>query len=268
MLEEQTILPQISAEKTIETLIKFIRESITKSKTDGLVIGLSGGIDSSTVAYLSAKAINKDEILGLIMPSKTTSSEDIEDAISIAENLGIGTEIIHIDDLIIPFETLCTHSESEYYNKVANANLKARIRMMILYYHANSMNRLVIGTGNRSELLIGYFTKYGDGGVDILPLGDIYKTDVRKIADYIHIPKKILDKSPTAGLWSGQTDEEELGIKYSLLDEILYLTADEKLESREIADKLEIPKDEVLRIHKMMKRAEHKIETPPIPKIR
>ena len=140
--------------------------------------------------------------------------------------------------------------------------------MMILYYHANSMNRLVVGTGNLSELLVGYFTKYGDGGVDILPLGDLYKTDVKNIATHLKIPDKILNKAPTAGLWAGQTDEDELGIKYHLLDKILYLITTEKLEDYIIAEKLEISPKEVLRIKNMIKSAKHKITRPPVPKIR
>jgi NAD+ synthase len=130
------------------------------------------------------------------------------------------------------------------------------------------MNRLVLGTGNKSELLVGYFTKYGDGGVDLLPLGDLYKTDVQKIATYLDIPEKIIKKPPSAGLWYGQTDEEEMGITYTLLDKILYLMADQNLNVHHIADKLEISEEEVLRIKTMMKAALHKLTPPPIPKIR
>ncbi len=268
MQEESNILPPLNPVKTVETISNFIRNKIDESKTEGLVIGLSGGLDSSTAVSIAVKAIDKGNILGLIMPSQTTTPEDLEDAFILAEHLGIENEVINIDSLIEPFGELCIHSTSKYYNQLANANLKARIRMMILYYHANSMNRLVVGTGNLSELLVGYFTKYGDGGVDILPLGDLYKTDVKKIADYLQIPEKILTKAPTAGLWSGQTDEEELGIKYHLLDEILYLISTEKLKDNMIAEKLGIPTKEVLRVKNMMKSAEHKITPPPIPKIR
>ena len=268
MQEKSNILPSINPKKTVEIISNFIKNKIDESKTEGLVIGLSGGLDSSTAVSIAVKAIDKGNILGLIMPSQTTTQEDLEDAITIAEHLGIENEVINIDNLIKPFRELCIHSATEYYNQLANANLKARIRMIILYYHANSMNRLVLGTGNLSELSVGYFTKYGDGGVDILPMGDLYKTDVQNIADYLEIPDKIITKAPTAGLWAGQTDEEELGIKYQLLDEILYLTTTEKLEDYMIAEKLGISKNEVLRIKNMVKSAEHKITPPPIPKIR
>ena len=268
MQEKSNILPSINPKKTVEIISNFIKNKIDESKTEGLVIGLSGGLDSSTAVSISSKVIDKSNILGLIMPSKTTSQEDLEDAVTISENLGIETEIINIDNLIKPFGDLCIHSANEQYNQLANANLKARIRMMISYYHSNSMNRLVVGTGNLSELLVGYFTKYGDGGVDILPLGDLYKTDVKKIAAYLKIPDKILNKAPTAGLWAGQTDEDELGIKYHLLDKILYLITTEKLEDYIIAEKLEISPKEVLRIKNMIKSANHKITPPPVPKIR
>lgn len=268
MHEESAIIPSLNPEKTVETISEFIRNMIESSKTEGLVVGLSGGLDSSTAAYISAESTDKDKILGLIMPSVTTEQEEVDDALLVAENLGIEKEIIQIDHLIEPFGELCVHSNSKYHNKLARANLKARIRMMILYYHANSMNRLVVGTGNKSELLVGYFTKYGDGGVDILPLGDLYKTDVRQIATYLQIPEEIINKPPTAGLWSGQTDEDELGIKYRLLDEILYLLDDKNLEDHHVAEKLEISQEEVLRIKNMMKSAEHKLNPLPLPKIR
>lgn len=268
MQEPSTILPIINSQKTVEVISGFIKKKMDESKTEGLVVGLSGGLDSSTAAYISSETVDKENILGLIMPSRTTEPEDIEDAMSVAENLGIEKEVIAIDNLIEPFGDLCVHSTSKYRNKLARGNLKARIRMMILYYHANSINRLVVGTGNRSELLVGYFTKYGDGGVDILPLGDLYKTDVQKIASHLQIPERIIKKAPTAGLWSGQTDEGELGIKYQLLDEILYLLTDENLEDHQVAEKLSISNEEVLRIQAMMKSAEHKLNPPPLPKIR
>lgn len=268
MNEETSILPPIDSQMTVQIISRFIKGVIDESNTDGLVVGLSGGLDSATAAYISAKAEDKDKILGLIMPSVTTPQEDVEDALSVAENLGIENEIIAIDNFIEPFHDLSTPSFSKNHDKIARANLKARIRMMILYYHANSMNRLVVGTGNRSELLVGYFTKYGDGGVDMLPLGDLYKTQVRQIAAYLEIPENIINKAPTAGLWSGQTDEDELGIKYHLLDELLYLLEDEQMEDDQVVEKLKIPKEEVLRIKSMIKSAAHKLTPPPIPLIR
>jgi NAD+ synthase len=263
-MQEETInIPVRDQEKTVGLISSFIDEKVKESHTLGAVIGLSGGLDSSTTAYLCAKTLRSDQILGIIMPTITTSSEDVEDAIIVAEALGIEYEIIHVDDLIAPFNDLCIHARDkrDLENRdIANANLKARIRMMILYYHANDLNRLVVGTGNRTELLVGYFTKYGDGGVDILPIGDLYKTEVSKLASQLGVPQKIINKPPTAGLWAGQTDEEELGIKYELLDRILHLMVDKNLDDNEIAQKLEIPMTEVLRIKMKITNSQHKSE--------
>jgi NAD+ synthase len=272
MNEKQTIIPNKDMEKTAVILSKFISDKVNESKTSGVIIGLSGGLDSSLTAYLCASILKKEQILGIIMPTVTTPDQDINDAISVAENLGIDYEIIPVDHLIMPFNDLCAHAVDESKTntngrELANANLKARIRMMILYYHANDLNRLVVGTGNRTELLVGYFTKHGDGGVDILPIGDLYKTDVRKLASYMELPESIIKKAPTAGLWAGQTDEEELGIKYELLDQILYLMVDEKLYDNEIAEKLAIPVEEVLRIKGMVKSSEHKLKSASLPEV-
>jgi NAD+ synthase len=267
-MSENIIIPPVNPEKSVDVISEFIKEKIRESKTDGIVLGLSGGLDSSTAAYISARALDKDKILGLIMPSTTTSVNDVEDALTIAENLQIKKEIINIDDMLEQFRELTIPESHQNYLKLAKANLNARIRMLVLYYHANSMNRLVLGTGNKSELLVGYFTKHGDGGVDLLPMGDLYKTDVNQIASYLKVPQEIIKKPPTAGLWYGQTDEKELGITYNLLDKILYLIADKHLKYHQVVEKLEIPMEEVLRIAEMMKSAEHKLVPPAKPQIR
>jgi len=267
MVDHWGILPKLDIHKTSREISNFIESSLIESNTHGLVLGLSGGLDSSTTAILCSQVVNKDKILGLVMPGKNTSSADVKDAVRLAENLGINHQIIPIDLLIEPVIAACSESLRHNYVKMAIANLKPRMRMMVLYYHANAMNRLVIGTGNRTELLVGYFTKYGDGGVDILPIGGLYKTEVRLIAEYLNVPKKILEKKPTAGLWPGQTDEEELGIKYDLLDEILYLLTEKKMKENETAKKLEISLDKVVKVKIMMLTAEHKLKTPPIPQI-
>lgn len=265
MIDEEAILPSINLEKTIRVISKFIKNNISISQTDGLVLGLSGGVDSSTVAYLCAKVVHPQNILGLILPSDTTTTEDIKHAKLVANNLGIDREIIYIDDILNSFQNICDHPTN---NKLVKANLKARIRMIILYYHANSLNKLVVGTGNRTEILVGYFTKYGDGGVDILPLGDVYKTQVRQLASELGVPAEIIKKPPTAGLWSGQKDEDELGIKYPILDNVLHLAIDKKLENKYIARKLNIPLEEVERVKDMVSNSIHKSIPIPIPRVR
>lgn len=265
MQQESKGLPEINEERSMEIIGEFIKNKKRESKTDGVVIGLSGGLDSSTIAHICARFFKKNRILGLVMPSHTTSIEDVDDAVSVADKLDIEYEIIPIDGLIEPFTNICHHYGNE---KIANANLKARMRMTILYYHSNIMNRLVVGTGNRSELLVGYFTKYGDGGVDILPIGDLYKTQVIQLASYLGVPENIIKKVPTAGLWAGQTDEEELGIKYQLLDQILYFLVDKKFDEMKVASTLEIPPKEVSRIKRMIKSSKHKLLSPSIAKVR
>ncbi|KAF5083387.1 NAD+ synthase [Methanobacterium aggregans] len=265
---ENRTIPPIDEKKTAELICNFLKDNLNQSKTEGAVIGLSGGLDSSTTAYLCARAFGKDKILGIIMPSETTSREDVQDAVKVAESLGIEYETVEVDGLIEPFKDLCSHSDEGYNTVLAGANLKARIRMMILYYHANAMKRLVVGTGNRTELLVGYFTKYGDGGVDILPIGDLYKNHVRALASYLQVPVEIIEKAPTAGLWAGQTDEDELGMKYETLDRLLYLMVDKKLGDQEVAYELKIPLEEVLRIKRMVRSAEHKLKPAPIAAVR
>ena len=206
MGDDNGILPVLDVERESREISSFIESSLIESNTQGLVIGLSGGLDSSTTAKLCAQVVNKDKILGLIMPSQTTSQEDVDDAVKLAEETGIKHKIIPIDPLIEPVQDVCSRSENDENYKLAGANLKARMRMVVLYYHANALNRLVVGTGNRTELLVGYFTKYGDGGVDILPIGGLYKTDVRRLASYLDVNEDIIHKDPTAGLWPGQTD--------------------------------------------------------------
>ncbi|MDI6701808.1 NAD+ synthase [Methanothermobacter wolfeii] len=249
---------------TAEKIQDFIRGKVSESGSDGVVIGLSGGVDSSTVACLAVNALGPERVLGILMPSATTPPEDTEHASLLAEKLGIETETIEIDPITDAFNDLCGHQTTG----MAAANLKPRARMMVLYYHANSLNLLVAGTGNRTELLVGYFTKYGDGGVDMLPIGCLYKKQVRMLAEGLGVPPEIIDKAPTAGLWPGQTDEGELGIEYDVLDEILCLLVDHGYSTDEITSRLGIDAGEVERIGRMVEAARHKLMPPEIPKLR
>jgi len=253
-------LPPVN-EKVIYLIKKFIKDKVEEAGARGVVLGLSGGIDSTVTAYLCKEALGPDRVLGIIMPTRTTSPVDIKHAHMVAEILGIENETIQIDPLVEPFKSLCYHRGT----KLARGNLKARMRMIILYYHSNSMNRLVVGTGNRTELLVGYFTKYGDGGVDILPIGCLYKGQVKFLAEKLKVPVEIIEKTPTAGLWYGQTDEEELGIKYPILDKILYLMVDHGLDDQSISERIKVPIGEVKRIRRLVENSRHKINPPEIP---
>ena len=150
-------------------------------------------------------------------------------------------------------------------NNLAIGNLKARIRMSIIYYYANAKNYLVSGTGNKSEILIGYFTKYGDGACDMEPIGDLYKGDVYRLSEYLGVPQEIIDKPPRAGLWNNQTDEEEIGMSYDLIDQILYLYTEKDMNNSEIQEKLDISLDDVDMIINKIIRSEHKSKVPESP---
>ncbi len=208
-----------------EKIVTFIRSKV--SVASGCMIGLSGGIDSTLTAYLAVDALGPENVLGLLLPEKgVTSKQDIDDAMEVVKTLDIDHRVIEISKVLRSFSSAIQDFDKK--NVLANGNLKARTRMCILYYHANLMRRMVVGTGNKTELLLGYFTKYGDGGVDIEPIGGLYKTQVRGLARHMHIPDKIIDKIPTAGLWQGQTDEGELGMSYETADRILHMLVDEK----------------------------------------
>lgn len=247
-----------------DKIVAFISTRVLESGAKGAVIGLSGGIDSSLTAYLAAEAFGSENVLGLLLPEKgITSEQDINDAAGVAKTLGIKHKVIEISPVLQSFSKVIADFDKT--NIIAGGNLKARTRMCILYYHANLMNRMVVGTGNKTELLLGYFTKYGDGGVDIEPLGCLYKTRVRGLARYMGIPARIIDKIPTAGLWKGQTDEGELGVSYDMADKILSMLVDEKQHISAV--KKIFPPGQVDRLIGLLRANEHKRMPPQAPEI-
>ncbi|MDI6902760.1 MAG: NAD+ synthase [Methanocellales archaeon] len=257
----------IDLEKMVEKITKFIRTNVENANAKGAVVGLSGGIDSSVTAFLSVRAVGKENVLGILLPERdVTKADDICDALRIASLLGIEHKIIEISGILDAFASIIPNYDPNA--RVCNGNLKARTRMCILYYHANLLNRLVIGSGNRTEILLGYATKYGDAGVDILPLGALYKTQVQALAKHLKIPEQIIQKAPSAGLWRGQTDEEELGISYELVDAILTKLIDEKKRPIDTKKELDISEDVIERVIKRVEENKHKREMPPIPDIR
>ena len=254
-------IPDINLEKTKTDIVEFIKSKVNESKTDGIVVGLSGGIDSTLTAYLSCEAVGKENVFGIIMPSATTPTEDKIHGIEIAQKLGIDYKEIAIDSILNEF-LLMTQLEE---NDLAIGNLKARIRMSIIYYYANQKNYLVSGTGNKSEILIGYFTKHGDGACDMEPIGELYKTEVFQLSEYLDIPEQIISKPPRAGLWENQTDEEEIGMSYDLLDKILYFYTEKDMKNTEIADRLSISVNDVNKIIEKIIRSQHKSKVPESP---
>jgi len=223
---------------------------------------LSGGIDSAVVAVLCKDALGKDNVSCLFMPDEATPKADRKHVNDIVKSFNLNCKEIDITSLVQKISSVSLKKP----DKLALSNIKARTRMILLYEFANMTNSLVCGASNKSELLIGYFTKYGDGGVDFQPLGDLYKTQIYQLSRYLKIPRKIISKPPTAGLWPDQTDEEELGISYEALDRILF-GLEHKLDVKEIQKIANVRKADVDRINKMRIKSQHKRRSPLIPKI-
>lgn len=247
----------------ISVVKTFIRDSLEQSGMSGAVIGMSGGLDSSLLARLSVDALGPEKVQGIFLPESSTPESDAEDAESFAKELGITFEVIPIHE---PLEILKKTLGGTAEDPVILGNIKARCRMIILYQRANSLKRIVLGSGNKSELMVGYFTKFGDGGADFLPLGDLYKVQVREMARFLNLPDRIVSKPPSAGLWEGQSDEEELGIGYDELDSIL-LGIELGMTNEVISERTGSTPSEVERIRSMVKSSVHKRKMPLIPKI-
>jgi len=233
-------------------IIRWLKAQFRKAKAKGIIFGLSGGVDSAVVAALAKEAIGKRRILALFMPCNSNTS-DLKDAKLVAKKLGIPAKTV---DLSGPYNDLTKILPAA--GKLAQSNIKPRLRMLVLYYFANKLNYLVCGTGNRSELAVGYFTKYGDGGVDILPIGGLLKKQVKALAQELGVPARIINKPPTAGLWQGQTDEGEMGLTYAELDGILE-NMNIKKKGKQAASR-----DKVSKVKRMIEKSEHKRQGPTI----
>jgi len=221
----------------VQKLCNWMEDKIIKAKAEGVLFGLSGGLDSAVLAALSIR-IFPQNTLAIIIPCHSLEA-DINDALDFINKFNIPYKIIDVSEIYDSFIHLLNNRENEGSFKLAEANIKPRLRMTTLYYFANKLNYLVVGTGNKNEIMIGYFTKYGDGGADILPLGNLLKSQVRELAKYLGIPKKIINKPPSAGLWEGQTDEKEIGISYNQLDKYLRTgKLNNKIIEKKIQDKI------------------------------
>lgn len=232
-------MEELNFKYIVDNISIFIEDNVRKSNSNGVVVGLSGGVDSAVTAVLAQNALSRD-VLALIMPCGS-DSRDAEDARKVSSQFRIDSVQLSLDDVHELFLSRFTET-----SKLAQGNLKSRLRMCALYHVANLNNFLVLGTSNKTELELGYFTKYGDGGVDIEPIGDLFKTQVYQLAEYLNIPKDIIDKPPSAGLWDGQLDEEEIGSTYDAIDKML---------------KGEIEASE--KVLELMEKSSHKRELPP-----
>ena len=232
-------------EKVCNNIVRWLKIKVKEANGKGVVFGLSGGVDSAVVAGIAKLAFPQTS-LGIIMPCHSNPIDE-KHGLLVADSLDLKTEKV---DLSKTYDQFIESLDALDCNNLATANIKPRLRMTTLYYFAQSYNYLVLGCSNKSEFTVGYFTKYGDSGADLLPIASILKTDIWKMAKYLNIPKAIIEKSPTAGLWEDQTDEEEMGFGYDVLDNYrLNKTG---------------PKDITERIKKMNRISEHKRNFPPI----
>ena len=250
----------------VETRIKrFIRTYVENSGAKGIVLGMSGGIDSNTIAALSALAIGGDKVLGLMLPEKETyNPKDIEDAQTVADKFGIQTQLCEITPALEGFyKSMPVFDPAD---RLCKGNIKARTRMVYIYYHANKLNKIVCGSSDKSETMMGYFTKWGDVAADIAPIMDLYKTQVRKLAEHTGIPTALAMKPSTPALWPNQSAEGELGIKYEVLDLILF-GLERFMSTTEIAEQLNMEEAEVEKIKARWLSVEHKRRMPLTPKL-
>jgi NAD+ synthase len=242
-------------------LTGFIRDELGKAGYRRGILGLSGGLDSAVCAALAAKALGPKNVVALIMPYGESFDRDAEDARSFASRLKIRSKAVDIQPMVdVYFDRFPTK------NRVLRGNKMARERMSVLYDHSVRESALILGTSNKTELLIGYGTVHGDMACAVNPLGDLYKTQVRELARHLKIPAAIRTKSPTAGLWPGQTDEEEIGMTYAEIDEVLIHLVDGRESQAEVIA-LGIPKARVERIAARVRASEFKRQLPPIAKI-
>lgn len=236
----------------------FIKESIRSTNSSGMVIGLSGGIDSAVVTKLAADSIDPSKILNVFMPSRVTPAADYKTTMELSQNWGTEYKIVDIQPAV---DALTSVLLSDVEAPLERGNIAARCRMIVLYNLAKKRNYVVAGTSNQSEIMTGYFTKFGDGACDLTPLANTYKTEVKQMAAMIGIPQDIIDKPPSAGFWEGQTDESEMGISYDNLDAILY-NMEMDFDDEEIAKDIDLSPEEVKKIRVLVESMEHKRRLP------
>jgi NAD+ synthase len=244
-------------------LVEFIKNETNRIGLKKVVIGLSGGIDSAVSAYLSEKALGADNVLCILMPYKTSSKDSIEDANRVIKALNVKSKKIEITEMV---DAYLEKIKDSNISNVRKGNLMARMRMIVLYDESAKENALVIGTGNKTEILLGYSTIFGDSACAINPLGDLYKTQIFSLAKHLGVPEEIIEKKPSADLWVGQSDEEELGIKYAEVDKYLFHRIDERKSVEEMSE-YGFDKIYCERIEKMIFRNQFKRLPPIIAKV-
>ncbi|AUV83224.1 NAD(+) synthetase [Salinigranum rubrum] len=255
-------LTEEELEATREHIVSFIRDVVDDANAEGAVIGLSGGIDSTTTAALGVEALGAEHVHGLVMPSEVNTDENMSDAERVAEMLDIEYDVVDINPIAEAFFEAYPDATED---RMATGNVRVRVRGVLNYFVANHEGKVVLGTGNRSEALTGYFTKYGDQAVDCNPIGNLYKQQVRQVAASLGLPEDLVMKTPSAEMWLGQTDEEEMGLGYDTLDAILALHVDGPLSKGATVRELGVSAEQVDRVVDLCERSAHKRRMPPAP---
>jgi NAD+ synthase len=262
-------LSEAELETTHDHVTSFIEEIVQTAGADGAVLGLSGGIDSTLTAHLAVDALGADGLYGLVMPSEVNEAGNMSDAERVAESLGIEYDVVDIEPIVDAFVDAypaALDAVDEATRQTAVGNVRVRTRGVLNYFAANVDGRVVLGTGNRSEAMTGYFTKYGDQAVDCNPIGNLYKQQVRQLAAYVGVPRDLVMKTPSAEMWLGQTDEEEMGVGYDTLDAILALRVDGPLSTAATVLALDgVTEAHVDRVVGLVEESAHKRSMPPAP---
>lgn len=243
-------------------LVEFLRESFKKAGFSKAVLGLSGGIDSALVAYLLRDALGKENVLAIMMPYKSSNPDSLNHAKLVVEDLGINSKTIEITDMIDAY----FKNEKEA-TSLRMGNKMARERMSILFDYSSKENALVVGTSNKTEIYLGYSTQFGDAACALNPVGDLYKTNIWDLSRYLKIPNELIEKKPSADLWEGQTDEQEMGLTYKEADQVMYRLLEENKTAAEVLAE-GFNKDLVDNIVRRMNRSEYKRRMPLIAKIK